>query len=227
MTLGFLDLVVIALYFIIVMGVGLWISRLDKRGDADYFVAGRKLAWWAIGGSLFATNISSEHLIGLAADGFRTGLAVGNYEWGACIILIILATVFVPFYVGSKVRTMPEFLERRFGTGARVYLSLITIVANVLVRISVALYAGAIVMEQMFGVNMWVAVIILSLTTVVYTAAGGLRAVVYTDVVQAVILILGTAALTGIALVKVGGWGGVRSVLAADMLYIVPPPLNP
>src|SRR3989338_4310587 len=159
MTLTGIDLIIVIAYFVVVLALGLYFSRTDQKGDSDFFVAGRSLGWFAIGASLFASNISSEHLIGLAADGFRTGLAVGNYEWGACIILIILATVFVPFYVGSKVRTMPEFLERRFGTGARVYLSLITIVANVLVRISVALYAGAIVMEQMFGVNMWVAVI--------------------------------------------------------------------
>ena len=224
LTLHWIDLVIIAVYFVGVLGLGLWIARKESGGgEDDYFVAGRSLGWFAVGASLFASNISSEHLIGLSADGFRAGFAVGNYEWGAAIVLVILATVFVPFYVGSKVRTMPEFLERRFGRGARVYLSVITIVANVLVRISVALFAGAVVMEEMFGIGMWTAIVILAVTTVTYTAAGGLKAVVYTDAVQAIILLAGTILLTGIALAKVGGWDVLITQVPPDTFDMIRP----
>ena len=224
LTLHWIDLLIIAVYFVGVLGLGLWLARREAGGgEDDYFVAGRSLGWFAVGASLFASNISSEHLIGLAADGFRVGFAVGNYEWGASIVLVVLATVFVPFYVGSKVRTMPEFLERRFGRGARVYLSVVTIVANVLVRISVALFAGAVVMQEMFGIGMWTAIVILAVTTVTYTAAGGLKAVVYTDAVQAIILLAGTILLTGIALAKVGGWDVLITQVEPDTFDMIRP----
>ncbi|OGQ18310.1 MAG: hypothetical protein A3B70_06085 [Deltaproteobacteria bacterium RIFCSPHIGHO2_02_FULL_40_11] len=227
MTLTGIDLIIVIAYFVVVLALGLYFSRTDQKGDSDFFVAGRKLGWFMIGASLFASNISSEHLIGLSADGFRTGLAVGNYEWGACLILLILAVVFVPFYVGSKIQTMPEFLEKRYGVGARIYLSFITIVANVLVRISVALYAGAIVMQQMFGLGFWTSIFILAGTTVLYTAAGGLKAVVYTDSIQAIILLIGTAALSFIALDRVGGWTELKAGLDASMFDMVRPASDP
>jgi SSS family transporter len=227
LNLHWIDLAIIGAYFVGVLGLGLWLARRDQGDADDYFVAGRRLGWFAVGASLFASNISSEHLIGLSADGFRSGLAVGNYEWGAAIVLLILAVVFVPFYIGSRIRTMPEFLERRFGVGARVYLSLITIAANVLVRISVALYAGAVVMQEMFGVGMWTSIAILAVTTVIYTAAGGLKAVVYTDAVQAVVLLVGTILLTAIALSRVGGWDGLMSHVDADSLDMIRPADDP
>src|SRR3989338_2335720 len=227
MTLTGIDLIIVIAYFVVVLALGLYFSRTDQKGDSDFFVAGRKLGWFMIGASLFASNISSEHLIGLSADGFRTGLAVGNYEWGACLILLILAVVFVPFYVGSKIQTMPEFLEKRYGVGARIYLSFITIVANVLVRISVALYAGAIVMQQMFGLGFWTSIFILAGTTVLYTAAGGLKAVVYTDSIQAIILLIGTAALSFLALDRVGGWTELKAGLDASMFDMVRPASDP
>ena len=227
LTLHWIDLTIIGAYFVGVLGLGLWLARKDQGDEDDYFVAGRQLGWFAVGASLFASNISSEHLIGLSADGFRSGLAVGNYEWGAAIVLLILAVVFVPFYIGSRIRTMPEFLERRFGVGARVYLSLITIAANVLVRISVALYAGAVVMQEMFGVGMWTSIVILAVTTVIYTAAGGLKAVVYTDAVQAIVLLVGTILLTAIAMTKVGGIDGLMSHVDADSLDMIRPADDP
>jgi solute:Na+ symporter, SSS family len=223
-----LDLWVIGIYFAFALFLGLWLSRRRAGNDEeDFFVAGRKLGWPVIGASLFASNISSEHLIGLSADGFRTGLAVGNYEWGATIVLIILASVFIPFYVGSRIRTMPEFLDRRFGPGARVYLSIMTITANVLVRISVALYAGALVMEQMFGMEFWSSILILSVVTVAYTAVGGLRAVMYTDALQTVVLLAGTIAMTWFALDQVGGWRVLQSTLDQDMFTMVRPAADP
>ncbi len=219
-----IDIAVIVAYFVFVIAVALIVSRRQKKNDADsYFVAGRSLGWLAIGGSLFATNISSEHLVGLAADGWRTGLGVGNYEWGATIPLTILATFFVPFYIGSKIRTMPEFLERRFGAGARTYLSVLTLVANVLVRMSPGLFAGSIVLNQLFGIDMWVSALALAGITVLYTAKGGLLAVAYTDLLQGVILILGTALLTFLALSRVGGWAGLEAGLDAQMFQMVKP----
>lgn len=228
LTLHWLDLLIIGVYFVGVLSLGMWLARRDANASEDeYFVAGRSFGWFAIGASLFASNISSEHLIGLSADGFRSGLAVGNYEWGAAIVLVILATVFVPFYVGSRVRTMPEFLERRFGAGARIYLSLVTILANVLVRISVALYAGSVVMQELFGIGMWTAIVVLAVTTVFYTAAGGLKAVVYTDAVQAVVLLGGTIALTWIALSRVGGWEGLVASVEPEAFDMIRPADDP
>jgi SSS family solute:Na+ symporter len=226
-SLSSLDIGIIAVYFVVVITLGLWIAKKDRSSEADFFVAGNKLGWFIIGASLFASNISSEHLIGLAADGFRTGMAVGNYEWFAVIILIVLGTVFVPFYVGNKIRTVPEYLEKRFGPGARNYLSLLTIIANILIRISVALYAGAVVLEQMFGLDMWTSVFILAVTTVLYTSAGGLKAVVYTDTIQSIILLIGTTAITWIALDKVGGFSGLREALPPEMFKMIKPADDP
>lgn len=225
--LHWIDLVIVALYFAVVLGIGLAVARREGKTEDDYFVAGRSLGWLTIGASLFATNISSEHLIGLSADGFRTGLAVGNYEWGACLVLVVLATVFVPFYVGSRIRTMPEFLERRFGLGARLYLSVLTLAANVLVRISVSLFAGAVVMEQLFGVDLWTSILVIAVVTVAYTAAGGLAAVVYTDAIQAVVLLAGTAALSAIALARVGGWDALQAAVRPEDFDMVRPASDP
>jgi SSS family solute:Na+ symporter len=226
-TLSSIDLVIVGVYLVAVLWLGLKLSKKDASKDSDFFVAGRSLGWFAIGASLFASNISSEHLIGLSADGFRTGLAVGNYEWGAVIVLIILALVFVPFYVGTHIQTIPEFLEKRFGPGSRMYLSILTIVANVLVRISVALYAGGLVIEQMFGIPFWPAILILTVITATYTAVGGLKAVVLTDSIQTVILLAGTIILTAIALDKVGGWSGLQAGLDESMFSMVKPASDP
>lgn len=225
--LHWIDVTVLVIYFIGILGFGLYLSRREAEKGEDFFVAGRSLGWVAIGASLFASNISSEHLIGLAADGFRTGLGVGNYEWGAVLILLLLGGVFVPFYVGAKIKTIPEYLELRFGTGARVYLSLVTIVANVLVRISVGLYAGALVLHEFFGVGFWFSIIALSFVTVVYTAVGGLKAVVYTDVVQTVVLLTGTVALTWIALDQIGGWNALKAQLDPSYFDMIRPANDP
>ena len=223
MTLGSLDYGIIFVYLIGTLGLGLYLAWKDKGPEDDFFVAGRSLGWFAVGASLFASNISSEHLIGLSADGFRTGLAVGNYEWGASLILLILGAVFVPFYIGARISTMPEFLEKRFGQGAKFYLSIITIVANVLVRISVALYAGGLVLESLFGLDFWIGVVLLSFITVFYTAAGGLKAVVYTDALQTIVLLIGTIALSWLAINEVGGWQALRSSLDPSFFDMVKP----
>lgn len=222
-----IDLAIVFIYFAFVLGIGIYFARREKMNEEAFFVGGRNVGWFAIGASLFASNISSEHLIGLSADGFRTGLAVGNYEWGACLVLVILALLFVPFYIGSRISTLPEFLEKRFGLGARMYLSIVTLAANVLVRISVALYAGAIVLQELFGIGFWPSILGLAITTVVYTAMGGLAAVIYTDVLQAVILLVGTIILTVIAMDQVGGWAGLRASLDPSFFDMVRPADDP
>ncbi|MCB0394965.1 MAG: sodium/solute symporter, partial [Bdellovibrionales bacterium] len=225
--LHWIDLTILAAYLVGVLVLGLYVASREEGTSEEYFVAGRKLGWFVIGASLFASNISSEHLVGLAADGFRTGFGVGNYELSASLILIILGAVFVPFYIGTRIQTLPEFLEKRFGSGARIYLSAMTVTANVLVRISVALFAGGLVIEKIFGITFWVGIVVLALVTVLYTAAGGLKAVVYTDVAQTVILLMGTAVITLLALERVGGWEALRASLEPSMFDMVRPASDP
>src|SRR5437588_2605733 len=172
-----IDLTIIGLYFAVVFGIGFYFAR-KERTSTDYFLASRTVGWFAIGASLFVSNISTEHFIGLAGSGATTGLAVGHFEWLACLILLILGWVFVPFYLRSNVFTMPEFLERRFSRGSAVYLASISIIAYVLTKISVHLWAAAIVMKGISGWNPLTTALILVVVTGIYTIAGGLSAVI-------------------------------------------------
>src|SRR5438270_12930834 len=144
------DIAVIAVYFVVIFAIGFYFAR-KERTSTDYFLASRNVGWFAIGASLFVSNISTEHFIGLAGSGATSGLAVGHFEWLACLILLILGWVFVPFYLRSNVFTMPEFLERRFNRGSAVYLASISIVAYILTKISVHLWAAEIVLERVAG----------------------------------------------------------------------------
>ena len=152
--IGNIDIVVIGAYFLVVLGVGFYFSR-KERTAAQYFLAGRHVGWFAIGASLFATNISSEHFIGLAGSGAATGMAVGHFEWLACLIVLMLGWVFAPFYLRSKVFTMPEFLERRYGSASRWYLTLVSILSYVLTKVSVTLFAGGLLLKQVMGWDMY------------------------------------------------------------------------
>src|SRR5499425_2348430 len=196
------DVVIIVAYFCIVFAIGFYFS-LKERTSTDYFLASRNVGWFAIGASLFVSNISTEHFIGLAGSGATSGLAVGHFEWLACLILLILGWVFVPFYLRSNVFTMPEFLERRFSRGSAVYLASISIIAYVLTKISVHLWAAAIVMKGITGWSPLTAAVILVVVTGIYTIAGGLSAVIYTEVVQTLVLLTGAIALTFIGLHEV------------------------
>src|SRR5580765_5490023 len=204
-----LDMAIIGVYFLIVFCIGLYFAR-KERTSTDYFLASRNVGWFAIGASLFVSNISTEHFIGLAGTGASSGLAVGHFEWLACLILLILGWVFVPFYLRSNVFTMPEFLERRFSRGSAVYLASISIIAYVLTKISVHLWAAAIVMKGITGWSPLTAAVILVVVTGIYTIAGGLSAVIYTEVVQTLVLLTGAIALTFIGLHEVGGFAGLR-----------------
>jgi len=174
------------------------------------------VGWVAIGASLFASNISSEHFIGLAGSGASGGLAVGQFEWLACFIVLILGWVFVPFYLKSGVFTMPEFLERRYNRASRMYLTSISIIAYVLTKISVTLYAGGLLLNKVMGLDMVTSAIVMVVLTGIYTIAGGLRAVIYTEVLQTVVLIGGALALTLLGLHEVGGFSGLKAALPPD-----------
>src|SRR5436309_2660752 len=216
------DLVIIGLYFCVVFAIGFYFSLKD-RTSADYFLASRNVGWFAIGASLFVSNISTEHFIGLAGSGATSGLAVGHFEWLACIIVLILGWVFVPFYLRSNVFTMPEFLERRFSRSAAVYLASISIVAYVFTKISVHLYAAAVVLERVVGWSPLTAAIILVVATGVYTITGGLAAVIYTELLQTLILIAGAVILTFIGLDRVGGFAALRAAVPANYFHMIKP----
>src|SRR6516165_10238622 len=188
------DIVIIGFYFALVFAIGMYFARRERTSE-DYFLAGRNVGWFFIGASLFVSNISTEHFIGLSGTGASSGLAVGHFEWLACLILLILGWVFVPFYLRSNVFTMPEFLERRFNRSCATYLASISIIAYIFTKISVHLYAGAIVSESVLGWKPMTAAIILVVATGIYTVAGGLAAVIYTDLLQTLILLDGAIVL--------------------------------
>lgn len=215
-----LDLAVILVYFVGVALIGFWSSRHSRDDSRSYFLAGGNIGWMAVGASLFATNISAEHFIGLAGTAANSGLAVGQFEWLACFMLLILGWLFVPFYHRTGVFTMPEFLEQRFNRQCRTYLSTVSMIAYVFTKISVSLYAGAKVLEAVLGWNIYVGAIVLVLSTGVYTLFGGLRAVIFTDFFQAFILIGGGIVLTGIAIHRIDGVHGLLSHVDPEFFNI-------
>lgn len=221
-TLAPVDLAIIGIYFALVFGIGFYFARRERTSE-DYFLASRNIGWFAIGASLFVSNISTEHFIGLAGSGASSGLAVGHFEWLASLILLLLGWVFVPFYLRSNVFTMPEFLERRFNRSCATYLAIISVIAYIFTKISVHLYAVAIVLKGVLGWNTMTAAIILVVATGIYTIAGGLSAVIYTDLVQTLILLAGAVALTWIGLEKVGGFVGLRAELPASYFHMMRP----
>ena len=220
------DIAIIACYFLIVFAIGFYFSRKERTSE-DYFLAGRNIGWFAIGASLFVSNISTEHFIGLAGSGASSGLAVGHFEWLACLILLILGWVFVPFYLRSNVFTMPEFLERRFNRHCAIYLASISILAYVFTKISVHLYAAAVVLERVVGWNAMTAAVVLVIATGIYTVFGGLAAVIYTDLVQTIILIAGAVTLTWLGLDKVGGMSGLRAAVPPSYFHMIKPMSDP
>jgi SSS family solute:Na+ symporter len=191
--LGTTDLAIVAVYFVLVFLIGFYVAR-RTRSDEDLFLAGRRLGWLPVGFSLFASNISSTTMIGLAGAAYTWGIAVANYEWMAAPILVLFALVLIPLYLDARIGTVPEFLEYRYDRHVRRYFSLLTIFANIVVDTAGTLFAGAIVLTVYLpGLNLFGAALLLAAVSGVYTAAGGLAAVVYTDVLQAIILLAGSA----------------------------------
>jgi solute:Na+ symporter, SSS family len=221
-----LDIGIIAIYFVIIFGIGVYFAR-KGRNSVDYFLAGRNVGWFAIGASLFVSNISTEHFIGLAGSGATSGLAVGHFEWLACLILLILGWVFVPFYLRSNVFTMPEFLERRFNRSCSVYLASISILAYIFTKISVHLYAAAIVLERVVGWDPLTAAVALVVATGIYTIIGGLSAVIYTELMQTLVLLAGAVILTIIGLSEVGGFSGLRAAVPEQYFSMIKPASHP
>lgn len=220
------DLLIVIAYLLLVIGIGFHFSRREAT-RMGYFLAGRDIGWLAIGASLFATNVSSEHLLGLAGTGSKSGLAVGHFEWLAVLVVLLLGWVFTPFYLKSGIFTMPEFLERRYGPASRIYLSTVSIVAYVLTKISISLYAGGILLQAVVGWDMYTSALVIVLVTGLYTVLGGLSAVIYTDLVQMFILIAGSLALTLIGLDRAGGWDAVVAATPPDFWHMFKPMSDP
>ena len=222
-TLSSLDWVILVSYFGIVFWRGIGYAKKHENAE-DYFLAGRSLTWPLIGLSLYASNISSSSLIGMAASGYETGYSVFSYEWMAAIVLIIFAIFFLPFYLRSKIYTLPEFLEKRFNSHARYYFSFLTVLTNIGIDTAATLYAGAVVVNLIFpSVPLWQSILILALLSGLYTIAGGLKAVVYTDAIQAVLLLLGSSLITILAFVKIGSWEAIKAVTPARHFHIIQP----
>ncbi|MFQ5446413.1 MAG: sodium:solute symporter [Saprospiraceae bacterium] len=227
--LATIDWIVILVYFSIILGIAWWVIKKKSNTSDEYFLAGRNLGWFVVGASIFASNIGSEHLVGLAGSGATDGVAMAHYELHAWCLLV-LGWVLAPFYMRSKVFTMPEFLERRYSPTARWVLSLISLVAYVLTKVAVGIFAGGIV----FGVlipevnfmgldSFWVGSILVIVLTGLYTIMGGLKAVAYTEAIQTVILILGSVLVTYYGIEALGGWGELRRICGTEMFNLWKP----
>ena len=210
-----LDWIVLGLCFMVIFGIAWWVIRQKQETTSEYFLAGRHVGWFVIGAAIFASNIGSEHIVGLAGTAAKTGVAMGHYELHAWCILL-LGWVFVPFYMRSRVFTMPEFLERRYSPSARWFLSIISLIAYVLSKVSVTVYAGAVVFQTLMGVEFWTGALITVILTGIYTILGGLKAVVYTESLQAFVLLLGSITVTVMGLIKIGGWGNLVAIVGGD-----------
>jgi len=190
------DLVIIIIYIIGILLIGLWTVRKSRMTSDNYFLAGRGLNWLIVGTALFASNISTIHMVGLAASGYNEGLVWGNFEWMAVFTLILLGLIFAPFYFKTRIATLPEFLEKRYGGASRTFLAFMGLFAALFIHIGMSLYAGAVVFESFFGINVYVSIVIISVATAIYTVIGGLKAVMVTESVQTIILIAGVVLLT-------------------------------
>jgi solute:Na+ symporter, SSS family len=224
-----IDWIIVLAYFGLILGLAWRVMRQKQRTSTDYFLAGRHLGWLIIGASIFASNIGAEHLVGLAGSGATDGVAMAHYELHAWCLLV-LGWVMVPFYTRSRVFTMPEFLERRFSPTARTVLSLISLVAYVLTKLAVGIFAGGIVFSVLlpelnwFGLDsFWIGSILVVVITGLYTVMGGLKAVAYTEAIQTFIFIIGSALVTYFGLKALGGWGELRSIAGSEMFNLWKP----
>lgn len=224
--LGLVDWIFVILYLLVIAGISIWSIRKSKESASDYFLANRNLGWFVIGASILASNVGSEHIVGLAGSAAKSGTVLGHYELHSYIVLI-LGWVFVPFYMRSMVYTMPEFLERRFNPQSRRLLSIIQLLSYVITKASVTIFAGALVFNQFLGVDFWTGAIILVVVTGVYTIFGGLHAVMYTEAIQAIVLLAGSLVLMIFGLREVGGWDALISALPKEKLNMFPPMDDP
>ena len=226
-----LDWIVLGLFCLALIGVIFWVMKKKDKDTSDYFLAGRDATWIAIGASIFASNIGSEHLVGLAGAGVESGMAMAHWEMQGWLILL-LGWLFVPFYARSGVFTMPEFLEKRYNSKSRSFLSIISIVSYILTKVAVTVYAGGVVFKDVFNIEyitvfnqqidfFWISAIGLVVITGLYTVFGGMKAVLYTSVLQTPILLAGSIAILVIGLTQLGGWGNLMEIVrAADVSYL-------
>lgn len=210
-----IDFIVVAVYLLGIVGIGCYagLKRRGESGAGRFFLASHALRWPAIGLALFATNISCVHLVSLAQAGFDQGLLMGNFEWMAAFTLILLSLFFVPFYIRAKITTLPDFLEKRYSRECRDWLAGLSIVAAVVLHIAFPLATGWLVLHSLFGIDKWLCILVICGLTATYTAVGGLAAVVVTETIQAIVLIIGACLITGFAYVKAGGWAAVVAKL--------------
>jgi SSS family solute:Na+ symporter len=213
-----LDWIVLGLFVLGLVAIIVWVSRMKEDTSSDYFLAGRDAGWIAIGASIFASNIGSEHLVGLAGAGASSGMAMAHWEMHGWLILV-LGWLFVPFYARSGVFTMPEFLEKRYNSASRSLLSIISLVSYVLTKVAVTVYAGGVVFKEVFGIEtlwgidfFWIGAIGLVVVTGIYTTIGGMKSVLYTSVLQTPVLLIGSITIVIVGLIKVGGWSELEAI---------------
>ncbi len=218
--IGSTDIIISICYILLIVTIGLWSGMRRKQGvngaSGQYFLAGKTLRWPMIGLALFATNISCLHLVSLAQSGYDSGLLNGNFEWMAAFTLVLLALFFVPFYIRSGVSTLPDFLERRYNRACRDWLAFVSILSAIIIHIAFSFLAGGIVLETLFGIDMYTSIVVIAALTGLYTIIGGLRAVVVTESIQSVVLITGAVIITVAAWHKMGGWGPMTMVLQQE-----------
>ncbi len=228
MTLSPFDILVLAVYLCGITAFGIWAGYRRNASSTQYFLADRSLNGFTVGAAIFTSNISTLHLVGLAAGGARDGIVIGNFEWMACFTLILLALLFTPFYIRSNVQTLPEFMERRYGPAARTFLAVIGLLGALLIHIGISLFAAAKLFQSFLGVPMLGTIVVLGIFTVVYTAIGGLRAVMMTESIQVCLLIGGAIMVTVLAIwalpsVGVDGLRGLREAAAPGQLSMLQP----
>ncbi|WP_269524850.1 sodium:solute symporter [Coraliomargarita parva] len=226
-SLALFDYALIAIYGIVVVWIGLKLAS-KHHNAVDYFLAGRSMRWPFIGVSLFASNISSTTLVGLAGAAYATGISVFNYEWMASVVLVFFAIFILPFVLNSQVFTLPEFLEKRYDGRVRIYFSALTLFLNIIVDTAGSLFAGGLLLKLIFpGLDISVTIAVLAIVAGLYTIAGGLAAVIYTDFIQTVLLLIGAVVITVVSLIKVGGWDGMMEGLSHDQLSLIRPLNDP
>lgn len=211
MSISWIDLAIVILYLLGITGIGVLAGRRQADTSTGYFLASRSLGWPTVGLALFATNISTVHLTGLASSGFSDGMVVGNFEWMAPFLLIVLGLVFAPFYFRTKISTLPEYLEGRYSPSSRTVLAVMAVFGALFIHIGVSLYAGAVIVKDFVSVPINVSILIVSVLTVIYTVTGGLKAVVVTESIQTVLLLLGAVAVTGFGLIALGRDADIHS----------------
>jgi len=226
MSISPIDTIIVAVYLVGIIALGIFAGFKKNISSEDHFLGGRTLRWPIIGAGLFCANISSIHLVGLASSGYQHGMVIGNFEWMASFCLILLGMVFAPFYFRSKITTLPEYVEKRYSAGARTFLAAIFIMSALLVHIGISMYAGAKVLEAFFGINFVISIIGISFATAIYTILGGLKGVMITDTVQAVLLLVGAALLTYFGLQALGeigitNWAELKEATKPDQLSMI------